>query len=837
MNVPSSCYGLFIDINNNLYCSLSNQNQVVKKWLDGDSLTPIIVAGIDHPDSTSDALNSPNGIFVDVNLNLYVADKNNHRIQMYGREQLHGTTVAGSTSNNITVTLQEPTGVTLDGDGYLYIVDRHDARIVRGKGNRFRCILGCFSTGYANNRLMRPRNLAFDNRGNIYVSDEMSHQILKFTYYNRSCNRITSNVTSRHLSFNRPKFCATAGWTSFGTTFASIRTLPSYIFVTANNSVYVLSRSSFHIYIWRSHAIHSPIIIVINSLRPESIFVRNENEIYIDRGQLNQTVERWILETNMSVPIMNVPSSCHGLFIDLNNYIYCSLNSYNQVVKKWLDDDLLTPIVVAGTNHPDSTSDALNSPSGIFVDTNFDLYVADTYNNRIQMFEQGQSHAITVAGSTSNNITVTLREPTGITLDGDGYLYISDVKSNRIVRGGPHGFQCILGCIKSNSQASKLTHPSRMAFDSHGNIYTIDTAYARIQKFTFSKSSCNQITSNISSITTSRNLSFNQPKLCPSATWNSFATTFVSKDAINGTPYFIFITTNNSIYVVDQSTSRIHIWSNDFTVPTITVSDKLISSKSLFVLNNNEIYIDKSSGNNRQYFVEKFILDANISVFIMNTYGLCWGLFIDINNNIYCLVNKYHLVAKKSLDDNDTRVIIVAGNGQRGSTFDVLDSPSGIFVGTNLDLYVADTNNHRIQMFKQGQLHGITVAGSTSEKITTGLNHPTGITLDDNGYLYIVDSFNNRIVRGKGNTFRCILGCVAPGSDPHKLKGPRQMAFDSYGNIYVVDTDNHRIQKFSFLKKSCESSVMITSTPMLSHSTTILLKYSMFYLMLFMFCI
>ncbi|CAF1688179.1 unnamed protein product, partial [Adineta ricciae] len=192
-------------------------------------------------------------------------------------------------------------------------------------------------------------------------------------------------------------------------------------------------------------------------------------------------------------------------------------------------------------------------------------------------------------------------------------------------------------------------------------------------------------------------LSFNQPKLCPSATWNSFATTFVSKDVINGTPYFIFITTNNSIYVVDQSTSRIHIWSNDLTVPTITVSDKLVSSKSLFVLNNNEIYIDKSTGNNGHYFVEKFILDANISVFVMNTYGPCWGLFIDVNNNIYCSVNKYHLVAKKSLDDNDTRLIIVAGNGQRGSTFDVLDSPNGIFVDVNLNLYVADTNNHRIQ--------------------------------------------------------------------------------------------------------------------------------------------
>ncbi|UJR19279.1 hypothetical protein I4U23_022408 [Adineta vaga] len=82
------------------------------------------------------------------------------------------------------------------------------------------------------------------------------------------------------------------------------------------------------------------------------------------------------------------------------------------------------------------------------------------------------------------------------------------------------------------------------------------------------------------------------------------------------------------------------------------------------------------------------------------------------------------MVVKNWLDDDDTRLITVAGNGSQGSTLDALNSPCGIFVDINLNLYVADSLNHRIQMFSRGHLHGITIAGSTSVNTTIGLNHP-----------------------------------------------------------------------------------------------------------------
>ena len=75
---------------------------------------------------------------------------------------------------------------------------------------------------------------------------------------------------------------------------------------------------------------------------------------------------------------MNVNSSCTGLFIDINDTLYCSMYSnHHQVVKRWLNDTDMTSTIAAGTGTSGSASNELNGPDGIFVDVNFDLYVAD----------------------------------------------------------------------------------------------------------------------------------------------------------------------------------------------------------------------------------------------------------------------------------------------------------------------------------------------------------------------------------------------------------------------------------------------------------------------------
>ncbi|NIT35227.1 MAG: hypothetical protein GTN49_01810, partial [candidate division Zixibacteria bacterium] len=77
-----------------------------------------------------------------------------------------------------------------------------------------------------------------------------------------------------------------------------------------------------------------------------------------------------------------------------------------------------------------------------------------------------------------------------------------------------------------------------------------------------------------------------------------------------------------------------------------------------------------------------------------------------------------------------------SGNGQ-------FSYPRGIAVVSNRNIYVVDSNNHRIQYF--------TLSGSFLGKwgsLGTGngqFSYPRGIAVVSNGNIYVVDSNNHRI--------------------------------------------------------------------------------------------
>jgi len=197
------------------------------------------------------------------------------------------------------------------------------------------------------------------------------------------------------------------------------------------------------------------------------------------------------MNTNNSIPAMYVGQACFGLFVDINDILYCSINNLHQVVTKSLNSDSNVLKIVAGLGCSGSASDMLYNPYGIFVNINFDLYVADCGNNRIQLFPSGQLNATTVAGNGLFNTTITLHCPTGIVLDGDNNLFIVDSFNNRIVGSGPNGFQCLVGCSGSSGSASnQLNFPQTMVFDNYGNMFVTDQNNSRIQKFLLSTNSC-----------------------------------------------------------------------------------------------------------------------------------------------------------------------------------------------------------------------------------------------------------------------------------------------------------------------------------------------------------
>jgi hypothetical protein len=217
---------------------------------------------------------------------------------------------------------------------------------------------------------------------------------------------------------------------------------------------------------------------------------------------------------------------------------------------------------------------------------------------------------------------------------------------------------------------------------------------------------------------------------------------------------------------------------------------------SLFVTIAGDIYVD--NGWNGQ--VDKWISNATNSTPVMYVSSSCYGLFIDVYDNLYCSMYNIHQVVMKSLHSSVNTSTIVAGTGCPGSASNMLNNPDGIFVDNNLNLYVADYGNHRIQFFVAGQVNGTTVAGNG---VSISLSGPSGITLDADGYLFIVDSYNNRVVGSGPNGFRCLVGCSGSGSASNQLSLPHTLSFDSYGNMFVTDSSNNRIQNFLLATNSC----------------------------------
>jgi hypothetical protein len=243
------------------------------------------------------------------------------------------------------------------------------------------------------------------------------------------------------------------------------------------------------------------------------------------------------------------------------------------------------------------------------------------------------------------------------------------------------------------------------------------------------------------------------------------------------------------------------IWSKENVTSTRNIFGNLLNSSSLFVTNGGHIYADTfhSIGG-----VSKIELNSTKNIPRMNKCQQCWDIFIHMNNTLYCSLSERHQIITKSLNNELNPLTIVAGTGTAGSTINMLYNPRGIFVDINFDLYVADCNNDRIQLFRSGQLSAITIAGNSSLNLTITLNCPTGIVLDGNQYLFIVDSGNHRIIGSGESGFRCLIGCSGlAGSASNQLHNPWSLSFDSYGNIFVTDQGNNRIQKFYFMTNSC----------------------------------
>ena len=135
---------------------------------------------------------------------------------------------------------------------------------------------------------------------------------------------------------------------------------------------------------------------------------------------------------------------------------------------------------------------------------------------------------------------------------------------------------------------------------------------------------------------------------------------------------------------------------------------------------------------------------------------------------------------------------LIACFGKAGHGDGEFNRAEGIAIGKDDQLYVADSCNHRIQVFSHDGKHTRNYGqpGSGPED----LSYPYDICADPAGMQFVCEFGNSRIhvFDSNGRSLETICGA---GDGPGKFNNPWSIALDSKGNLYVADSGNHRVQK------------------------------------------
>jgi len=147
----------------------------------------------------------------------------------------------------------------------------------------------------------------------------------------------------------------------------------------------------------------------------------------------------------------------------------------------------------------------------------------------------------------------------------------------------------------------------------------------------------------------------------------------------------------------------------------------------------------------------------------------------------------------------------------RNSDYAMLN-PRDVAAGPNGDIYVMDSQNARVVVFNQ---FGVVQRTFGSVSITTDASplpaigtfrEPWGIAIDKEGLVYVADTWNHRVqvfsstgepIRTWGTFGRVDPGVPTSATVPDSFYGPRDIAVDDKGRVYVADTGNKRVRVYT----------------------------------------
>jgi len=449
----SQTEGIAVDSNGTIYVADADGNRVRKINPDG-SIQNVAgggVAGFAGDDGPSNAalLSHPYGLAVDVQGNLYIADLGNARVRKVSADGIIRTVAGGGTiapggngdgGPATSAQLLEPRNVAVDLDSTLYISDFGAHRIYRvSPGGVLTTLAGTGTAGFSGDngagplaQLNSPAGLASDSKGSLYIADSANNRIRRLyqgvitTVYN------VIEPTGVAVDLTGSLFIAASGY--LGTQFKSITGIPSASDVAVDRAGNIYATTGQYV---RKVAIGGTVVTIAGSGAAP----------YFGGDDGPATSAR-----------LHSPS---GLTVDVAGNWYIA-DTANNRVRRINPAGVITTI--AGTGDAGSTGDnglatlaELNSPRSVAVDSQHNVYIADTGNNSIRKITPGGT-ITTVAG-------VQLSDPEYVAVDSNGSLYIADAGNGRVLK------------LTSGGAVSTLMlaqQPSSITFDSSGNIYVAD---------------------------------------------------------------------------------------------------------------------------------------------------------------------------------------------------------------------------------------------------------------------------------------------------------------------------------------------------------------------------
>ena len=441
--------GLATDGSGNLYVADAGDHRVRKVAANGVITT---IAGTGIPGFSGDGgpaaqaqLNSPYGVALDAQGNLYIADLGNARVRRVGLDGTIATAAGGDQS------LSAPRNLVFDHGGNLYISDFNAARVLElSPQGLLTTVAGTGVAGAAGDngaamqaQLNHPAGLAFDPQGNLYIADSGNHLI----------RRIKLGII---------------------TSYARAAT-PTGLAFDPSGNLYVADTSGGNIAVIPPSGVSAAIPVAALDLSYSSglgLYASTGNSVVAAGGKVPVTLAGGgNLAHGDNGPAtaarLNHPS---GAAIDSSGNIYIADRDNHRIREVLPGGNIVT---IAGTGTPGlsgdggpATSAQLNTPSSVTMDSSGNLYIADTGNARVRK--------ITPDGKISSATNLGLISPVYAIADSSGILYIADSAAGKILTAGSNGIPATL--------LSGLTSPRGLALDAQGNLYFTDAGAARVAR-------------------------------------------------------------------------------------------------------------------------------------------------------------------------------------------------------------------------------------------------------------------------------------------------------------------------------------------------------------------